>query len=60
VEIVVGAAGNVVDAKVIESPHPELDGFAVEAALRSVFSPPMAGFERTVVVFQFPPETTEF
>jgi len=57
VEVMVGLSGNVLDAQVVESENVELNGTAIEAALRSTFTPPR-GVDRVVVTFKFPPGDT--
>jgi len=57
VEVMVGLSGNVLDAQVVETENVELNGSAIEAALRSTFTPPR-GVDRVVVTFKFPPGDT--
>ncbi len=54
VQVTVSPSGSVTHAEVIRSDNPELDGFAVEASLRSVFTPPRE-VNTTTVTFEFPP-----
>ncbi|MFN0149878.1 MAG: TonB family protein [bacterium] len=57
VEVMVGLSGNVLDAQVVETENVELNGAAIEAALRSTFTPPR-GVDRVTVTFRFPPGDT--